>query len=286
MQTALDTPPPPPDYAFEPMPRDQLRGVERLAVPLLERLNRTRWLKTGVHAVIGTLDSLFVRFITGNLWEVHGVEHARIDADQGVILVSNHRSFFDMYICYSMLRFETKLGRRLFFPVRSGFFYDRVLGLLLNLVISGGSMWPPVFREEERRGLNRIGLRQMAAVLGPGGLIGIHPEGKRGKGPDPYELLPARAGLGRLIEVCHPETVVLPFFTLGLGNSFKQEVRRNFKKAGERGEPVRIRFAEGIRAGDLQRLEDAQAMTDAVMDVIKALGAEDKAARAADPRVA
>lgn len=288
MQTALDTTPPPPEAArpFEPMPRDRLRGVERLAVPMLERLSRTRWLKSGVHGVIGTLDSWFIRFITGRLWEVHGLEHTRIQAEHGVILVSNHRSFFDMYICCSMLHFRSRLARRLYFPVRSSFFYDRVLGLLLNLGISGGSMWPPVFRDESRRDLNRIGLRQMAAVLGPGALVGIHPEGKRGKGPDPYELLPARAGLGRLVDECHPETVVLPFFTLGLGNSFTREVRRNFRKAGTRGDPVRIRFAGAIRAGDLQALGDPQAMTDAVMDVIRALGEQDRAARAADPRSA
>lgn len=279
-------PEPPVVPRFEPLPRAQLRGVERFSVPLLERLNRTRWLKTTVHAVVGTLDSLFVRFITGKLWEVHGIEHARIPAERGVILVSNHRSFFDMYICYSMLFFRTRLGRRLFFPVRSTFFYDRPLGLLLNLAISGGSMWPPVFRDEERRPLNRIGLKQMAAVLGPGALIGIHPEGKRGKGPDPYTLLPARAGLGRLVAECHPETVVLPFFTLGLGNSFKTEVRRNFRRPGQRGEPVRIRFGPAIPAGELQALEDPQAMTDAVMDRIRSLGEEDRAARAADPRVA
>lgn len=275
-----------PARPFVPMPRDQLRGVERLAVPLFERLNRTRWLKTGVHAVVGTLDSLFIRFITGKLWEVHGIEHARIAAEHGVILVSNHRSFFDMYLCCSMLFFRTRLGRRLFFPVRSGFFYDRPLGILLNLAISGGSMWPPVFREDERRGLNRIGLQQMAAVLGPGALIGIHPEGRRGTGPDPYELLPARAGLGRLVAECHPETLILPFFTLGNDNSFTRQVRRNFRRPGQRGEPVRMRFCAGIRAGELQALGDPQAMTDAVMDRIRALGEEDRAARAADPRVA
>ncbi len=286
MQSPVDPPHSPPALTFEPMPRDQLRGVEKLSVPLIERISRTRWLKTGVHAVIGTLDSWFIRFITGKLWEVHGLEHTRIAAEHGVILVSNHRSFFDMYICCSMLHFRSRLARRLFFPVRSGFFYDKLLGLLLNMGISGGSMWPPVFRDEERRPLNRLGLRQMAAVLGPGALIGIHPEGKRGKGPDPYTLLPARAGLGRLVAECHPETVVLPYFTLGMGNSFTHEVRRNFKKAGTRGEPVRIRFAAAIRAGDLQELGDAQAMTDAVMDVIHALGQEDKAAREADPRMA
>lgn len=277
---------PDPVAPFRPMPRDRLRGVERVSVSLLERINRSPRLKAGVHAVIGRLDSWFIRFITGRLWEVHGLEHTRVEAPRGVIMVSNHRSFFDMYLTCSMLHFESGLTKRLFFPVRSGFFYDRLLGTLLNLAISGGSMWPPVFRDEARRDLNRLGLEQLAAVLGPGALVGIHPEGRRGTGPDPYELLPVKAGLGRLIAVCHPDVMVLPYFTLGSGNRFVQEVRRNFRPPGRRGEPVRMRFGAPLRAGALQALGDPMAMTEAVMDVVRALGEEDRRARAADPRQA
>lgn len=284
-----DGPAPPPaegaetERVFRPLPREHLGRFERLSVSLLEWVNRSARRKSRIHRVIGHTDSRFIRFITRNLWELHGLENTRIPAQRGMILVSNHRSFFDMYISCTVLHFRSELAGRLFFPVRSKFFYDRVLGTLLNMMISGGSMWPPVFRDPARRYLNRLAFEQMAAVLGPGAVVGIHPEGKRGKGPDPYELLPCRPGLGRLVEVCHPDTVVLPYFILGLSNSFLTEVRRNFRRPGQRGEPVRIWYGEAITAGELQRLGDAQAITDAVMDQVRALAERDRAAREADP---
>lgn len=270
--------PKPREPVAPPMPREALVGVERYVVPLLERINRSVGLKRALHAIIGRADSWFIAFITGRLWRVRHLERLTgLDAAHGVILVSNHRSFFDMYLCMSMIHMRTGRVKRAFFPVRSGFFYDRWLGALLNLAISGGSMWPPVFREEERRGLNRIGLEQLAAVLGPGAFVGIHPEGRRGTGDDPYTLLPARNGVGRLVEACHPETVVLPYFILGLSNSFRREVTRNFRRRGRQGEPVRIRFGHPMRVAALREAGDANAITAQVMARIVELGAEDRA---------
>lgn len=272
--------------AFEPLPREHLSRLERVSVSLLEWVNRSPRRKSRFHRVIGHNDSRFIRFITRNLWELHGLENTRIPAERGMILVSNHRSFFDMYISCTVLHFRSELAGRLFFPVRAKFFYDRVLGMLLNMGISGGSMWPPIFRDPSRRHLNPLGFKQLAAVLGPGAVVGIHPEGKRGKGPDPYTLLPCRPGLGRLVEVCHPDTVVLPYFIVGLSNSFLTEVRRNFRKPGTRGEPVRIWYGEAMTAGELQALGDAQVITDAVMDKVRGLGEKDRAAWEANPRQA
>lgn len=263
------------------MPREALAGAERYTVPLLERINGSLLVKRALHAVIGRADSWFIALITGRLWRVRGLDRLTgLDTARGVILVANHRSFFDMYICLSMLHVRTGLVKRCFFPVRSGFFYDRWLGALLNLAISGGSMWPPVFRESERRALNRIGLEQLAAVLGPGAFVGIHPEGRRGTGDDPYTLLPARNGVGRLALACHPDTVVLPYFILGLSNSFRREVGRNFRSRARQGEPVRMRFGDPIRVGELQTLGDADAITARVMACITALGELDRAEQA------
>lgn len=274
-------PDPPPPAGPPSMPREALAGAERYTVPLLERINRSRHLKRALHAVIGRADSWFIAFITGRLWRVRGLDRlAGLDKARGVILVANHRSFFDMYICLSMLHVRTGLVKRCFFPVRSGFFYDRWLGALLNLAISGGSMWPPVFREAERRTLNRIGLDQLAGVLEPGAFVGIHPEGRRGTGDDPYTLLPARNGVGRLALACHPDTVVQPYFILGLSNSFRREVGRNFRSRARQGEPVRMRFGDPIRVAELHALGDADAITAHIMDRIAALGADDRAEQA------
>ncbi len=181
---------------------------------------------------------------------------------------------------------RTRLGRRQFFPVRSRFFYDHPLGLLVQFSISAGGMWPPVFREPRRRRLNKTGIEQMAHVLGPGTLIGIHPEGQRNKTDDPYRLLPAHNGVGKLITSCHPDTVVLPYFILGMGNSFVGEVVRNFRRPGQRGEPVRIEFRAPLRAGDLAARRRPKQIAQHLMSLIGELAERDRARRLADPRMA
>jgi len=61
------------------------------------------------------------------------------------------------------------------------------------------AMYPPIFRERSRAALNLVGLDELAWLLRRGGtFLGIHPEGTRGKGDDPYTLLPAQPGVGRI----------------------------------------------------------------------------------------
>src|SRR5665647_3600034 len=141
------------------MPRGRLRGVERAAVPMLDGLNLSRPVKACVQFVVRHVSARWVRACTRNLVTLHGMEHVRTLAPpRGVILVSNHRSFFDMYVTSAFLYAHTRFLRRLHFPVRSTFFYDSPLGVLVNLVISGGAMWPPVFRDARRITLNPVGL--------------------------------------------------------------------------------------------------------------------------------
>ena len=64
-----------------------------------------------------------------------------LNPDRGVLLVANHRSFFDMYTALLGLY----IGRcswlgPMYFPVRSEFFYDRPLGALVNFAVGGGVM--------------------------------------------------------------------------------------------------------------------------------------------------
>ena len=56
-----------------------------------------------------------------------------------------------MYVGIAALRYLSsyKLGAPSVFPVRAPFFYDRPLGIVLNLIASGGCMWPPVFRDQK-----------------------------------------------------------------------------------------------------------------------------------------
>ena len=60
----------------------------------------------------------------------------------------------------------------------------------------------------------------------------MHPEGTRGKGPDPYEFLPAQPGVGKLALVAQP--IVIPAFILGLGNNIVEDIRSTSRKARAR----------------------------------------------------
>ena len=106
------------------MDRSKLRGFERIAVPVCDTINANLWLK-------GFLQ-LFVRYVTST-W-VFELSRPRLvidcfellddlDPPKGIILVSNHRSLFDMYVCCAVLYKKSRLLSRLHFPVRSNFFY-------------------------------------------------------------------------------------------------------------------------------------------------------------------
>lgn len=264
--------------------RSRLRGFERVASPSLDFINQRFAVKDRLHATIGHANAWWIHRFTGKVWRVHGEEILRdLDAEHGIIVAANHRSFFDLFVCSSwLMTHHPELVRRLFFPVRSNYFYTHPLGLLMNVVLSAGSMWPPIFRDGERSALNRVGFAQLADVMVPGSLVGIHPEGKRGKGDDPYELLPARAGLGHLMRACHPETVVLPYFTLGLENDLGALLRRNRRPPGQRGETVSLHFGTPLCAGDVVEGCDALEASQRVMAEIAALGEQDRAMRAGE----
>jgi len=166
--------------------------------------------------------------------------------DRGVLLAANHRSFFDMFMVATYLNHHTDLCRRIYFPVRSGFFYDRPLGVALNGAMSAMAMYPPVFREGEKRDVTRAGLDFLAAELArPGTLVGIHPEGTRGKGDDPYELLPPEQGFGRVALLAKP--IIIPVFINGMTNDLGRECLSTFRGTGA---PIIIVFGDPVDLSD------------------------------------
>ncbi len=261
------------------MPRHRLRPVERLAVTVLDGLNLTPAAKDAVQWAVRNVSARWVRACTRNLVTIDGMDHvATLAPPAGVILVANHRSFFDMYVVSAFLYERARFLRRLYFPVRTTFFYESPLGVLINLGISGGAMWPPVFRDARRTTLNPIGLQQLRHVLAqPGAVVGMHPEGTRGKGPDPWALLPAKPGLGELVAAVPDDVVIVPLFVIGLRNAFAGQVLSNFGIGEAR--PVRIRFGTPLTAGEARALgSDAGAVSRALMEKVAALAAEDRAA--------
>jgi len=204
--------------------------------------------------------------------------------DRGVMLVSNHRSFFDQY-CMLLACYMGRVSwaKRLFFPVRSNFFYDQPLGVVINAAIAGGAMYPPIYRQAERRALNDEALEKMVELLrSPGNVLGMHPEGTRGKGDDPYKLLPAQPGVGKVALVGAP--IVVPAFILGLGNNIAKDIQRNFTAGARREHAVITVFGPPIDYADFLAEKPRPTLykktADRFMAAIKQLAERERALRA------
>ena len=235
-----------------PTPDLPLSPVERLALRFAEFSNRDprgKWLQT---QWLRGVSYVWVRAALANRMLVEGLEDLMaLRPETGVMLVSNHRSFFDQYAmllaCYMG---PVHWAKRLCFPVRSNFFYDQPLGILVNAAVAGGAMYPPIYRQAERRALNDDALDQMAEILRtPGNVLGMHPEGTRGKGPDPYQFLPAQPGVGKVALLGKP--MVIPAFIHGLGNNVLEDIRWNFGKDARRAHAVITVFGPPVDYADL-----------------------------------
>ena len=222
-----------------------LGPIERAGFSLTRAMNFGIWKRfwTFCQRHIG---SLWIYIATYNLMNVFGIENIQnSDASRPLILVANHRSFFDMYTVSSVMFRRTTRPITLFFPVRAKFFYDTPIGWFVNLVMGWWSMYPPFFREEgegEKRKFDKFSVRELIrlATEGKGHIIGFHPEGKRNLSKDPYELLPAQPGIGKVILNAEPQ--VIPVFIAGLGNDLPKQILGNWRG----GEKVRIWFGEPI----------------------------------------
>ena len=229
-----------------------LTPMEKLALRFGQLANedpRGKWLQ---RQWLRRVSYVWVRAVIANRMFVEGLDDLiAMRPETGVMFVANHRSFFDQY-CMLLACFmgEVPWARHLYFPVRSNFFYDQPLGVFVNAAVAGGAMYPPIYRQSERRALNDGALDKMVEILSqPGNVLGMHPEGTRGKGPDPYEFLPAQPGVGKLALVGKP--VVVPAFILGLGNNFLADIRLNFTKQARRDHAVITVFGPPIDYSDL-----------------------------------
>jgi 1-acyl-sn-glycerol-3-phosphate acyltransferase len=119
-------------------------------------------------------------------FDIHGLENlAPYGKKDSVLLVANHRSFFDFFTIAALCYWRTKLTKRIFFPVRQNFFYDHPLGPSVNAIMSGMRMFPPVMRDKEKKPFNNYVIQRCIEELNRediGTVLGIHPEGTRNKG--------------------------------------------------------------------------------------------------------
>jgi 1-acyl-sn-glycerol-3-phosphate acyltransferase len=262
-----------------------LSRFERVAFRLTWRMNRGGW-KRFWTLCQRTLGAGWIHFSTYNLMRVSGLEHVEAaDRSRPLLLVANHRSFFDMYVVSTVLFRRTGWRKQLFFPVRGRFFYDTAGGLLVNLVMGWWSMFPPFFAggdnpKVDKREFDKFSMRLLAHLCreGAGNVIGFHPEGTRNKGADPYSFLRPQPGVGRLIKDARPQ--VVPVFIAGLGNDLPKQVLGNWRG----GEPVRVHFGPVLDLSDFYDRRDSlrtyKEIADFCMSKIAELGEQDAAARA------
>jgi 1-acyl-sn-glycerol-3-phosphate acyltransferase len=224
---------------LKPIEKAQIRFIRRSFEP--GNVDETlRWCQR-------TIGARWIDLCTKNLRHLYGLERLPpLDPKKSYICVANHRSFFDLYVVTAML-VRRGMPHRMLFPVRSNFFYDSPAGFLVNGLMSFFAMYPPVFRERHRAALNLAGIDEVVWMARRGGaFIGVHPEGTRNKGNDPYALLPAQSGIGRIIR--HSDALVIPVFINGLINDLWRQVSSNAAKSGE---PIVAVFGAPVDFGAL-----------------------------------
>ena len=258
-----------------------LSWFERFAFRLVRRMNRGAWKRFWTFCQ-RTLGAGWIHLSTYNLMRVYGLEHVAAAArDRPILIVANHRSFFDMYTVSTVLFRNTSWRKQLFFPVRGRFFYQGPLGLFVNLVMGWWSMYPPFFSTgdkpiPEKRAFDKYSFRLLTELCrtGPGNVIGFHPEGKRNKSWNPYSYLRPQPGVGKLIKDAAPQ--VIPVFIAGLGNHLPTQVLGNWTG----GEKIRIHFGPQIDLSDFHSKRDHmrtyKEISDLVMRKIAELGEEDR----------
>jgi len=237
------------NLAFEPSPRELavLSPFERFAFRVTHRMNGGAWKRfwTWCQSFFG---AGWIHISTYNLTRVYGLEHVEaVNHSRPLMLVANHRSFFDMYVVSTTLFRKTKWRKQLFFPVRGRFYYQSIIGMFVNLIMGWWSMYPPFFVTgknplPEKRPFDKYSMRRLAQLCreGAGNVIGFHPEGTRNKNDDPYSFLRPQPGLGKLIKEASPQ--VVPVFIAGLGNNLPKQVLGNWLG----GPKIRIHFGKQL----------------------------------------
>ena len=217
---------------------------------------------------------------------VFGIEHIEnTDPKKPLLLVANHRSFFDMFVVSTAIFRKTNRPVKLFFPVRGKFFYDSPIGWFVNLFMGWWSMYPPFFRESkraEKRGFDKYAMRRLIQICseGEGNVIGFHPEGKRNLSDNPYTFARAQPGVGKVIMEAHPQ--VVPVFIAGLGNDLPKQILGNWTG----GENIRVWFGEEVDLSSFYEERNAlrthKKIADFLMEKVAELGMEDKKLNAKD----
>lgn len=277
------------DLSQEKYPRPDLLAAGKKRLSWLERLNLRilrRSFEPGlVNRVLRvlqrTVGQWWILYFTKNLRHVSGLSRLPgLAGEESLLIVANHRSFFDLYVITAELIRSAGMRKRIVFPVRSGFFYDSPIGLFVNFLMSFLAMYPPIFRKRSKAAMNLLALDELAFLLHRGQTFaGLHPEGTRKTDDDPYTFLPAQPGVGRVVQ--KSGVPVVPVFINGLGNDMVKQIRGNFDGQGK---PICVVFGAPIDFGDLLEQKASpklhRRIAERCMEEVARLGDEERAIRA------
>ena len=224
----------------------------------------------------------FMRFLiwfcVGRRVEFIGTEHLKnVNSKSRLMLVANHRSFFDFFSIAYWFLISLHVPRKMFFPVRSNFFYESFVGVIVTGMMGGWGMFPPIFRDKKKKIFNRYAIDRIIYEFRKSpSLIGFHPEGKRNKDKNPYSFLEARAGLGHvLLEV--EGAIVVPLFIYGLSNSMGVEIKRSWSMR-RKDFPIHLMFGPPVNMDRFRGIpkeeQDGQEIAEECMKAIRALAEE------------
>jgi len=251
-----------------------LNTTERVAYRVGRALNETEPGKR-FSSLWGTYLSVPILGLTiRNRLHLEGAEHI---PKRSVIIAANHRTWFDLYATLISTWSYYEDTPFLYCPVRSGFFYEKPMGVVMNVGVSGNAMYPPVFRDERGPVLNRHAVDVCVRLLAwsPRVVIAMHPEGTRNPSDDPYSFLPGKTGIGRI--ALRAQAPVLPVFVNGLPRSFKRLVQ---DRLDPKSVPVRVLMGAPVALDDLyHRADDSAAWreaTDRIMGGIAERAARDR----------
>jgi 1-acyl-sn-glycerol-3-phosphate acyltransferase len=172
-----------------------------------------------------------------NIVAGHHFERLRsANYDNGVLICGNHRSYLDPFAIAVNAIPHIPRGIRLIAPARTEGLFDKPWGILVNFSLTFMNMYPPVVRSARGAIWGKQVIRILTEILLKGrSAVFIHPEGGRNKGSDPYDLLPAKPGLCKIIHSTRAE--VYPVFLQGFPRTPKGIVSAKLRR-GARANPL------------------------------------------------
>lgn len=194
---------------------DGLLAVERFNVRAVEAWHRVPVLSATSRVVARYGTRWLVEAAVGWTMRAHGFEHlVALPRDRGIIICANHRSYLDNFAIGARAMRAIDPSRRFVIPARTEGLFDVWYGLALNAALSGFNIYPPVVRASRGAAWGKQVIGILTRLLRDERVVVlIHPEGGRNKGPDPYALLTARPGLGRIVH--ESGASVVPVFLHG-----------------------------------------------------------------------